>query len=161
MVVTELTIDLPDERATIKYGRLLGSCLRGGEIVYLHGTLGAGKTTFCRGVLAAWGHQGTVKSPTYTLVEPYVLDAQRVYHFDLYRLGDPEELEFIGVRDYFDGQSLVLIEWPERGQGMLAKADLHIEILLNKHGRTVQVRAETEKAGQVLKQLQTKTRQTE
>lgn len=148
------TIELADERATVAFGQCLGQCLQGGEVVTLDGTLGAGKTTLCRGVLMAWGHEGRVKSPTYTLVEPYVLAGRAVYHFDLYRLGHPEELEFIGIRDYFDDHSLALIEWPERGAGVLPEADLTIEILLQGDGRTLSIRAETESGKRVLERVQ-------
>jgi len=109
-------------------GARLAPGLRAGSIIFLHGELGAGKTTLVRGLLRALGHQAAVKSPTYTLVEPYFLPAHAIFHFDLYRLKDPEELEFLGLRDYLHAQGVCLIEWPERGQGFLPPADVDVFI---------------------------------
>ena len=105
---------LNSEEATEQFGAHLVNVLEGSGIVFLKGDLGAGKTTLCRGVLRALDYTGAVKSPTFTLVEPYELPGHSVYHFDLYRLSDPDELNFLGVDEYFTSQALCLIVVRER-----------------------------------------------
>lgn len=123
-------------------------------IVFLEGDLGAGKTTLSRGILRAFGHSGSVKSPTYTLVEAYELPERHVYHFDLYRLGDPEELEYLGIRDYFDDHSISLIEWPARGAGYLPSPDWWLQVTVEGVGRRISVEAKTAKGRLLLQNLQ-------
>ncbi|MFT4824969.1 MAG: tRNA threonylcarbamoyladenosine biosynthesis protein TsaE [Halioglobus sp.] len=130
-------LEAVDEDVMISLGGQLSAVRVPGMVVYLNGELGMGKTTFSRGFIRALGHTGAVKSPTYTLVEPYEFNGLIVYHFDLYRLNDPEELEFMGIRDYFDGSNIALIEWPEKGLGILPPADLVINIEQRGSGRSL------------------------
>ncbi len=113
-------------------------------VIYLEGDLGAGKTTLARGFMRGLGHQGAVKSPSYTLIEPYELKDRRCFHFDLYRLADPGELEYLGVRDLLVEDAVLLVEWPDRGEGGLPPADLIVRISYRKTGRKLQLLAMSE-----------------
>lgn len=124
-----------------------------GVTLYLNGPLGAGKTTLSRGIIQGLGHKGKVKSPTYTLVEEYRLQDKNIYHFDLYRLSDPEELEFMGIRDYFTENSICLIEWAEKGQGLLAEPDLLVNIDYTNNARNVQLIAKSKLGNNIIKHL--------
>lgn len=146
-------LSLVDEAASIELGRRLGRQFAAGGVLFLEGTLGAGKTTLTRGLLQYFGHQGAVKSPTYTLVEPYELEAIRLFHFDLYRLGDPEELEFMGIRDYFCPTHLCVLEWPVKGEGFLPKPDVRIALAVTPPGRTAKLSAETARGEQIIAAL--------
>ncbi|WP_110710200.1 tRNA (adenosine(37)-N6)-threonylcarbamoyltransferase complex ATPase subunit type 1 TsaE [Salinicola sp. CR57] len=146
-----MPITLNDEAAQVAFGETLGRALAGRGQVHLIGDLGAGKTTLARGILRAYGHGGAVKSPTYTLVEPYETASARVFHFDLYRLGDPEELEFMGARDMLGSDALCLIEWPSRGAGWLPAPDLEIHLqLVSGGGRRVSGTAYSQQGRAVL-----------
>lgn len=149
--MTIYTRYLADESETEALGRLLATATQpqpsaaegaaghgtlGGRI-FLSGDLGAGKTTLTRGLMRGYGVQGAVKSPTYTLVEPYEFDDCRLYHFDLYRLADPEEVEFLGVSEYFDEANLCVIEWAEKGKGYLPCPDLEIILGVEGPGRSI------------------------
>lgn len=153
--------DFKDESAMLAFGRQLAlSCQRylsetaqGALVIYLNGELGAGKTTLTRSIVQAFGYSGNVKSPTYTLVEEYSLPSVAIYHFDLYRLASPEELEFMGIRDYFRPQTLCLLEWAERGQGMIPEADLVINIAYADQGRALELVVKTEQGQNIVAKI--------
>jgi len=133
------SVYIENEAAMMAFGGKLADQLPDGGIVLLKGDLGAGKTTLVRGLLRYLGHKGTVKSPTYTLVEPYHLKDRLIYHFDLYRLGDPEELEYMGGRDYWESGALCLIEWPEQAKGYLPEANISVQISYQGNARNIDI----------------------
>jgi len=137
--VSEVILYLADEQAMTDFGARIARVTQGHGLIFLEGDLGAGKTTLSRGVIRGLGHVGAVKSPTFTLVEPYEIGDMRAFHFDLYRLVDPEELEFLGIRDYFEDDALCLIEWPQKGAGFLPKPDLTITIAPHDSGRSLKI----------------------
>jgi tRNA threonylcarbamoyladenosine biosynthesis protein TsaE len=172
-------VQIIDEKAMIGLGSQLAKAIMPGAIIYLDGDLGAGKTTLVRGFLRALGHAGAVKSPTFTVVEPYTLEndliynynelegeakveytnisqnsiTQKIYHFDLYRLNDPEELEYLGIRDYLDGRAIALIEWSEKGYGVLPIADLMIKITHQPQGRKVELLSQSDRGAAIVSKL--------
>ena len=148
-----LRLRVDGEVAMEALGCALAEACRPGCVIHLHGELGSGKTTLARGFLRALGHEGPVKSPTYTLVEPYLLQAHAVYHFDLYRLADPQELEYLGVRDIDAERATCLVEWPRRGEGHLPAPDVVVEIEYAEPGRRVEIRAPQEVGRQLRERL--------
>ncbi|GAB2708878.1 tRNA (adenosine(37)-N6)-threonylcarbamoyltransferase complex ATPase subunit type 1 TsaE [Aliiglaciecola aliphaticivorans] len=145
---------LPDEAATLSIAKQIAQLTTDHLVIYLTGDLGAGKTSFSRGFLHGLGHKGNVKSPTYTIVEPYEVSPWRVFHFDLYRLADPEELEYMGIRDYFADDCICLIEWPDKGAGLLATADLEISIEFEAGGRRIHLESQSDVGQKIVEILQ-------
>jgi tRNA threonylcarbamoyladenosine biosynthesis protein TsaE len=127
------------EEAQEALGRRLAARLTPPCIIYLEGDLGTGKTTLVRGILRGLGHEGSVRSPTYTLMEPYELGGLRLFHLDLYRLSDPEELQYLGLRDLLEADSVLFVEWPERGAGVLPPPDLEIRLGYSEAGRVLEL----------------------
>ena len=125
---------LQGEAQQLAFGARLGRAVAERALIFLYGDLGAGKTTLVRGFLQGRGHRGSVKSPTYTLIEPYDTPAGACYHLDLYRLGDPEELECLGLREMLEERAVLLVEWPERGQGWLPAPDLAVRLSYAQEG---------------------------
>ena len=144
------SVQLVDEAATLALGARLAEpgLLAPGLVIWLEGGLGSGKTTLVRGILKALGHAGTVKSPTYTLIEPYVISKINLYHFDFYRLTNPEEFLDAGLDEYFSGEGVCLVEWPRQANPYLASPDLVITLAPKDGGRWCEIRATTE-AGRI------------
>ena len=152
MIGQKLEHIMLNEQATIAFGRCISNAIaEDAATLYLCGGLGAGKTTLCRGIVQGFGHIGVVKSPTYTLVESYQNEVINIHHMDCYRLNDPQELEYIGIRDYLLSGHLQLIEWPELGKGVIAKADISITLNGDGNQRKINIKAHTESGKQVIK----------
>lgn len=145
-----MKITLENEQETELLGAELWRTLPKKCLVFLKGDLGAGKTTLTRGVLRAAGHKSAVKSPTYTIVEEYNLKDAKLYHFDLYRIKDPEELEWIGIRDYLEEENLCFVEWPELGKGFLPEPDVEITLKQQGEGRIVNIHVLSQDIGRTL-----------
>ncbi|HEY4091595.1 MAG TPA: tRNA (adenosine(37)-N6)-threonylcarbamoyltransferase complex ATPase subunit type 1 TsaE [Luteibacter sp.] len=145
-----MELTLPDEAATIALGRRLAQTLPGGLVAFLHGDLGAGKTTFARAFLQALGVGERVKSPTYSLVEGYEIGERRAFHLDLYRIADPGELEWLGLDSLAEPGAIVLVEWPERGIGALPPVDLELSFRHEGTGRAVCFKAHTPAGRRIL-----------
>lgn len=146
-------IVLTDEKATARLGASVSAHRQLPVVIYLIGDLGVGKTTFASGFLQQLGHHGHVKSPTYTLIESYPIADMTVYHCDLYRLADPEELEFIGIRDYFNDHSLFLIEWPQKAGTFIPPADINVELTCRPTNRLAILSSLSEKGNAILSKL--------
>ena len=131
---------MPDESVVGELASRFAECLETPAVIYLQGDLGAGKTTFARAYVHALGFQGYVKSPSYGLLETYDVGSQKVLHLDLYRIEDPEELEYLALRDLFDSQTALLVEWPERGINHLPAPDLVLEFGENEASRFIRCR---------------------
>jgi len=144
---------LPTEADTLALGAALAHCLQPGMVVYLSGELGAGKTTLARGILRGLGYDGRVKSPSFALLEPYKVSRLYLYHFDFYRFTCPRELEEAGFREYFNPDSVCLVEWPELAAGALPAADLQIRIEATGSGRQATIDSSTEAGGLCLESL--------
>ena len=150
---SRISLHLSDESATVALAQRLSARLKPGIVIYLHGDLGAGKTTLVRGVLNALGYDGRVKSPTYTLVEPYHVAGLEFRHFDLYRLHDEDEWESAGFRDEFDGTNIFFIEWPEKASALIPQADVKIMFEILPHGRNIEILGNTPAGRACLRQF--------
>jgi tRNA threonylcarbamoyladenosine biosynthesis protein TsaE len=150
---TKFTLHLEDETATLALGTRIADVLTPGLTIWLYGDLGAGKTTLSRGLLRGLGFEGKVKSPTYTLVEPYVISGLNLYHFDLYRFVDPEEWDSAGFREFFNPHAVCLVEWPEKAAGLLPAPDIEIRLAIDGAGRTASLSSHSEQGALCVERL--------
>jgi len=146
-------IEIEDEAAMLRFGAQLADATDGRGAVLISGDLGAGKTTLCRGLLHHMGHEGSVKSPTFTLVEPYEINGVCVYHFDLYRLSHPDELDYVGIDEYFSDDTLCLVEWPEKADGSLPSHDLELAIDVAGEKRNIRIKANSQHGTRICESL--------
>ena len=144
---------LTDEAATLALGADLAKVLLADTVVYLHGNLGAGKTTLTRGILRGFGYGGKVKSPTYTLVEVYTVFKLHLYHFDLYRFNDASEWDDSGFGEYCNAASICLIEWPEKAAERLPAPDLRLHLMPHGEGRHARIEAVSQRGKLCLTRL--------
>lgn len=151
---------LASTQATEAIGASLAKVVTDACVIYLSGELGAGKTTLVRGFLRARGYQGSVKSPTYTLLEPYSINVTQLFHLDLYRLADPDELEFIGLRDLLADPAILLVEWPERGRGVLPEPDLIVVLNYKGEGRLCRLASASERGEAIIEDFELKQNNT-
>jgi len=150
---SRITRFLATEPDTLALGAALAPGMRAGMVVYLRGDLGSGKTTLARGLLHALGVAGRIKSPTFTLVEPYIVSSLYLYHFDFYRFKRSSEWVDSGFRDYFNQESLCIVEWPEKAGGQLPAPDVTIQMSVEDNGRAVTLNAGSEQGRLCLEQL--------
>lgn len=142
---------IPTEADMLAFGASLAQVIPAGAVIYLHGSLGAGKTTLTRGMLRGLGYLDKVKSPTYTLVEPYEVAGRSLFHFDLYRLHHANELEHIGIHEYFTENSICIIEWPDKGAPVLPAADLDCFLDFQDQARQLRLHALTTKGEDIIR----------
>lgn len=150
---TTFQTHLADEAATLRFAASIANATQGGMIIYLYGSLGAGKTTLTRGILRALGYAAKVKSPTYTLVEPYEINGRHIYHCDFYRLDEPAAIEHLGIREYLTDDAICVMEWPEKGEGWLPVPDLACYIEMVGEGRDIKLEAHSERGSQLVGKL--------
>ncbi|NNM82084.1 MAG: tRNA (adenosine(37)-N6)-threonylcarbamoyltransferase complex ATPase subunit type 1 TsaE [Burkholderiales bacterium] len=149
----KLNLHLASEKDTEALGATIARTLRPGLAIFLEGDLGAGKTALARSIIRALGHEGKVKSPTYTLVELYTISGLNLYHFDLYRFEDPDEWNESGFREYFNPESIVMVEWPEKGGAFLPTPDIRIVLGVEGEGRRAEIEATSETGSRCLTAL--------